>query len=82
MTQASVTLRDLFVRVFGFTDLAEVDEAIYGHVVGWDSVGHIQLVEQIEDTFGILLETEDIIDMASFRHTCEILQKYGVDAVP
>jgi hypothetical protein len=33
----------------------------------------------LEETFGIMLETEDIIDFSSFEKGKEILRKYSVE---
>ena len=50
----------------------------YQEVKEWDSVGHMQLMAEIEDAFDIMLETEDIIDFSSFEKGKEILAKYDV----
>lgn len=45
----------------------------------WDSVGHMSLVASIEDTFDIMMETDDIIDFSSYEKGKEILStKYDV----
>lgn len=45
----------------------------------WDSVGHMTLVAAIEDTFDIMMETDDIIDFSSYEKGIEILkEKYGI----
>jgi hypothetical protein len=37
------------------------------------------IVAKIEDTFDIMLDTDDIIDMDSFGKAKEILSKYDVE---
>jgi acyl carrier protein len=37
------------------------------------------LVAELEDRFGIELETDDIIDMSSYAKSIEILRRYGVE---
>lgn len=45
----------------------------------WDSVGHMTLVANIEDSFDIMMETDDIIELSSYEKGMEILsQKYNV----
>ena len=39
----------------------------------------MQLVGEIEDTFDIMLETDDVIDMSSYGAALGILGKYGVE---
>jgi len=53
----------------------------YQDIESWDSVGHMQLVAELEDAFDIMLDTEDIIDLSSYEKGKEILSKedYGVE---
>lgn len=51
----------------------------YQGIEAWDSVGHMGLVAAIEDTFGIMLEPDDIIDLSSFEKGQEILKKYNIE---
>ena len=52
----------------------------YQAVPLWDSVGHMNLVAQLEDAFDIMMETDDIIDLSSFEKGMEILkEKYDVN---
>lgn len=50
----------------------------YRGIKQWDSVGHMQLISQIENDFDIMIDTQDVIDMSSFEKAKEILTKYGV----
>lgn len=50
----------------------------YQAVPLWDSVGHMTLVANLEDTFDIMMETDDIIDLSSYEKGKEILKKYDV----
>lgn len=45
---------------------------------GWDSITHMELMAQMEDTFGIELEADDIIAFSSYEKGKEILAKYGI----
>ena len=47
----------------------------YQGVKSWDSIGHMGLVAALEETFDIMMETDDIIDMSSFEKGKEILIK-------
>jgi acyl carrier protein len=44
----------------------------------WDSVGHMGLIAELEDTFDIQMDTDDIIDFNSFEKGIEILKKYNI----
>lgn len=54
-------------------------ELQYQGVELWDSVGHMTLIAALEDTFDIMLETDDIVDLSSFEKGLEILKKYGIE---
>lgn len=56
-----------------------VEELVYEAIQEWDSVGHMGLVACIEETFDIMMETDDIIDFNSYKKGIEILAKYGVE---
>lgn len=47
----------------------------YQSVEGWDSVGHMNLIAVLEETFDIMMETDDIIDLSSYEKGKEILSK-------
>ncbi|MCM3040918.1 acyl carrier protein [Paenibacillus motobuensis] len=51
----------------------------YQAVENWDSIGHMSLVAAIEDTFEIMLDTDDIIDFSSYEIGKDILKKYNVE---
>lgn len=46
---------------------------------GWDSIGHMNLISRLEDTFDIMFDTEDIIGFDSFEKGVEILKHYDVE---
>lgn len=66
-----------FVDTFHITE-ADLPELKYQTVVGWDSVGHMQLMAALEEVFGIELDIDDIIDFSSYAKGKEILAKYQV----
>jgi acyl carrier protein len=68
---------EVFTESFGIT--ADQAKGLkYQDIEAWDSVGHMGLVAKIEDTFDIMLETDDIIDLSSFEKGMEILAKYNI----
>ena len=50
----------------------------YNEVPEWDSIGHMSLVSNIEEKFNITFETDDIIELSSFKKGIEILKKYKI----
>lgn len=53
------------------------DELSYGSS-SWDSIAHLALVASIEMEFDIMLTSDDVIDMSSFKKAKEILGKHGI----
>ena len=78
-----MTNYDRYVNVFVNTfdiDSSSLDTLEYQGIENWDSVGHMGLIAAIEDEFGIMMETDDIIDLSSFKKGMEILStKYGIE---
>jgi acyl carrier protein len=66
-----------------FVETFEVDESIlpdykYQDTPSWDSVGHMSMIAGLEETFDIMLDTEDIIEFSSWAIGKDILKKYDV----
>lgn len=51
----------------------------YQDVEAWDSIGHMNLVAELEDAFDIEMETDDIIDFSSYEKGIEIMRRYDVE---
>lgn len=61
-------------------DEKDVNENLeYQGIASWDSIGHMELISQLEDTFGIMLDTDDIVDLSSYNVGKEILAKYEIN---
>jgi acyl carrier protein len=66
-----------FIETFGVT-ADQASTLAYQAIPAWDSVGHMSLIAVLEETFGIMMETDDIIDFSSFEKGKELLTKYDV----
>lgn len=68
-----------FVEVFG----AKVEDLNdnYGKdtVEEWDSVHQLSLIAILEETFDIMFDPEDIMEMTSYGSGKALLQKYDVN---
>ena len=69
----------IFKECFELEDQDLGENLVYQSVRNWDSVGHMQLISEIEDAFDIMLDTDDIIDFSSYDKGKEILKKYDID---
>lgn len=72
------TYTNVFKEEFEVTE-EEAKTLKYQDIKTWDSVGHMGLIAKLEETFDIMMETEDIIDFSSFEKGKEILAKYDVE---
>ena len=71
-------LRAAFAEVLGLGPGTDFESLAYRRTAVWESVAHMQLVAALESQFGVMLETDDVIDLSSFPKAREILAKYGV----
>jgi acyl carrier protein len=69
----------VFVECFSVTDDVLNENFTYQCVTAWDSVGHMGMIAALEDAFSIMMETEDIIEFASYTVGIEKLRKYGIE---
>ena len=68
-----------FVNAFSI-DAETAKTLKFQDIPAWDSVGHMGLVAQLEEAFGIMMEPDDIVDLNSFDKGKEMLAaKYGID---
>lgn len=71
---------DKYQTIFkeAFQYQGDVTELVYQAIPEWDSVGHMQLMAALEESFSIELDVDDIIDFSSFKKGIEILVKYKI----
>ena len=55
------------------------DKLEYNSIEAWDSIGHMQIIAELEDIFEIEFEMDDIINFSSYNKGMEILAKYGIE---
>jgi acyl carrier protein len=75
-----MTNLERYTKIFSesFDYSGDVSVLEYQSITEWDSVGHMQLMAALEDSFGIEMDVDDIIDFSSFNKGIEILSKYDV----
>jgi len=78
-----MTNRELIIKIFSeslkISSSKVIDTLEYNTISEWDSLGHMSIIANIEKTFDIMMDTDDIIDMSTFGKAKEILNnKYNV----
>ena len=68
----------VFTETLGVNEDIIKDNLEYNSIPEWDSVAHMSLIAELEDSFDIMLDTDDIIDMSSVKKAKEILTKYEI----
>ena len=70
---------DVFSRMFEIS-ADDARNLHYQDIDAWDSVGHMTLISELEETFNIEMDADDIIDFESFEKGIELLSKkeYGI----
>jgi acyl carrier protein len=78
---ALTRLQKIFVACFGTTPGEKFDASEYkrGWLPTWDSVAHMMMVAELEDTFDVTLDVDDVIDMESYAQVVRILKRLNVD---
>ncbi|MCW8090336.1 acyl carrier protein [Alteromonas sp. ASW11-130] len=71
-------LKQVFCQALGIEADQVTDSLTYNTIEEWDSTAHMILVAELEDTFDVMLDTDDIIDMSTVGKAKEILAKYEV----
>ena len=68
----------VFRKAFDFDSRQFSLETTPENVPNWDSVGHMNLVAQLEAEFGLQFEVDDIMKMSSAAKIIEILRAHGI----
>lgn len=57
----------------------QLDTLTFQSIPQWDSVGHMALIAALEDSFDIMFDTDDIVDLNSFKKGIDTLKKYDIE---
>ncbi len=69
---------NLFMKNFKLTK-DQLPGLKYRGIKVWDSMGHMNLMEDMEDTFDISIDTPDVLAFSSYEKGMDVLRKYGVE---
>ena len=69
----------VFMDVLGVNAASLNDSFTFKDVPQWDSVAHLSLIDELEETFDVMFESEDILHYGSYENGKKILGRYGVD---
>ena len=69
----------VFIESFDLDEKQLNNKLEYNSIKSWDSIGHMLMITELEDTFEIEFEMDDIINFSSYNKGMEILKKYGIE---
>tara|TARA_Y100000590_G_C14904859_1_gene707774 strand:- start:196 stop:435 length:240 start_codon:yes stop_codon:yes gene_type:complete len=71
--------QEIFIKSLAIDNKKFNENIKYNEIPEWDSIGHMTLISGLEEGFNISMETDDIVDLSSFKKGIEILKKYSVN---
>ena len=66
-------------RLFGLPRHTITDATSNANVGAWDSLNHVTLVLELEETFGVSLSAEDALSMTDVGAIKRVLRAHGAD---
>jgi acyl carrier protein len=69
-------LMSVFISALGIAEDSAFDSLEYNSIDEWDSIGHMRLVSAIETKYDIMLDTDDVLGMSTFKIAQEIVEKH------
>jgi acyl carrier protein len=73
MSDLEPRLRRVFAESLGLAPDAVTDTTAFNKIPEWDSISHMQLIAGIDQEFGTMLETDDILALSSFAKAKDIV---------
>jgi len=66
-------VREAFKATFDVDPQSVSVDTTADDVSGWDSVGHLSLGASLEETFGITLDVDDLMEMENVRQIVSVI---------
>ena len=67
-------VQEAFKAAFDIDPQSVTMETKADDVSGWDSVGHLSLAACLEETFGVSLDVDDLMEMESVRRIVSVIE--------
>lgn len=68
-----------FIEVFGVDESVLTSDFAKENVESWDSVHQLNIIALIEESFDIMFDPEDIMELTSYDKGLAIIAKYEVE---
>jgi acyl carrier protein len=73
-----MTIEEVVGKTFNVSPHDLSDASSRETIGGWDSMGHITLIMELEQTFKVSISIDDAMEMFTVGNIKDILNKYGV----
>lgn len=80
MTRSRESLEELFARILRVPITAIEDATTPKSLLAWNSLRHIEIVVAVENNYGVVFSTAEILALQSVKSFRETLGKKGVTA--
>lgn len=70
--------KNIFSKVLNVPEEVLGENFTFSNVDQWDSVAHLNLITELEDEFGVMFNSDEILHFGSFENGMKILERYGV----
>lgn len=67
-----------FAAAFGTDGSMISPESTPGDIPGWDSLGHVRLVVELEKVFGTAFEVDEVMEMEDVAAILRVLSAKGI----
>jgi len=72
-------LNGIFCEVFSVEESVLNENFVNTNVESWDSIHHLSMVAAIEESFDLMMDAEDILEMTSYENVKQLLtSKYEI----
>lgn len=68
-----------FMEVFGVEENVLGNEFSKENVDSWDSVHQLNIIAILEETFDVMFDPEDIMELTSYEKAVALMAKYEVE---
>jgi hypothetical protein len=69
----------IFMNILGISEDELGEDCIADNVEAWDSVGQMNLISEIEESFDIVLEDDEVLALRSYEEGIRILQNHNIE---
>lgn len=69
-------LQSAFRETLDLPGNTDFNTLAFAKTEGWDSIAHMRLIVKIEEKFGIMMQTSDVLALSSYLVAKDIISKY------